>query len=182
MKFKTIIMIAFPILILGTIILLSNMDFGYSVIEEDLYVQGIITEVYDKYIVLENGKEYRTDEVIKYNTTIKGLEVDKNLQVGNYLIGLYDRTSSVNILAELNVNIVPIFSGVIEELDGNNAIVVPDESERYIISAADRVYVALPYDIEFNVGDKVTVEYDGELRESYPLQIVTRVVNGHYVV
>jgi len=63
------------------------------------------------------------------------------------------------------------FTGKITEIYDQTAIVQVDEGE--IIKAGSRVHVNLSKNSETNfyVGDKVKIGYDGELRESDPLQI-----------
>ncbi len=68
------------------------------------------------------------------------------------------------------VNTSHQFSGVISEVDQNSAIVTPNEGEA-ILSSGDAVIIALPDTLEVGVGDEVTVVYDGNVMESYPLQV-----------
>ncbi len=70
------------------------------------------------------------------------------------------------------------FKGVISSIDENRAIVVPNKDETIILSSGDQVYVAIPHTLDVKVGDEVTVEYDGDIMESYPLQVNTISVNG----
>lgn len=63
------------------------------------------------------------------------------------------------------------FKGVIDSIDGNEAIVTPDEGED-IRSSGDAVVVYIAdYSKSLKVGDSVTIYYDGTVMESYPLQI-----------
>ena len=63
------------------------------------------------------------------------------------------------------------FSGTIIELNGDNAIVEPFEGED-IRRSADKISISLGVSDEtFAVGDKITVEYDGLVMESYPAQV-----------
>lgn len=63
------------------------------------------------------------------------------------------------------------FTGVISEInDGTQAVVSIDEGHN-IRSSGDKVYVSLPEDKAFKVGDKIKVTYTGEVMESDPLQI-----------
>ena len=65
------------------------------------------------------------------------------------------------------------FDGTIEEINGDSALVAIDDGE--ILSSGDKVTVDLssaPDEI-FEIGDKVQVEYDGMIQESYPLQVNT---------
>ncbi|MFJ8258570.1 DUF3221 domain-containing protein [Peribacillus asahii] len=63
------------------------------------------------------------------------------------------------------------FSGKIAEINGQNAIVEINEGE--ILKSGNRVFVNLSVNknTTFQVGDKISVEYDGEIRESNPLRI-----------
>lgn len=63
------------------------------------------------------------------------------------------------------------FSGKIDSIDGDEAIVTPDEGED-ILNSGDAVRVNIAkYSKPLKVGDAVTIYYDGEIMESYPLQI-----------
>lgn len=60
------------------------------------------------------------------------------------------------------------FSGIIESIEGTSALVFITEGD--ILASGDKVYVELD-NSEFKEGDEVTVTYDGNVMESYPLQI-----------
>lgn len=63
------------------------------------------------------------------------------------------------------------FKGVIDSIDGDEAIITPDEDEDIRRSGdAVSVYIA-EYSKTLKVGDAVTIYYDGTVMESYPLQI-----------
>lgn len=63
------------------------------------------------------------------------------------------------------------FTGVISKISEGEAIVVPDEGEDIRKSGdAVTIYIGKEAD-KFSVGDKVTVTYDGDIMESYPLQV-----------
>jgi len=63
------------------------------------------------------------------------------------------------------------FKGNIDSIDGDEAIVTPDEGED-IRSSGDAVRINIAnYSKPLNVGDAVTIYYDGVVMESYPLQI-----------
>ncbi|WP_324822396.1 hypothetical protein [Sinanaerobacter sp. ZZT-01] len=63
------------------------------------------------------------------------------------------------------------FKGKIDSIDGDGAIVTPDEGEE-IRSSGDAVRINIAdYSKTLNVGDAVTIYYDGIIMESYPLQI-----------
>lgn len=77
-----------------------------------------------------------------------------------------------------NNPIEAIFTGVIEEIYEETSAVVTVESGD-ILNSADKVTIDLTKgsdDMVFEVGDKVEVTYDGEVRESYPAQINTLLV------
>lgn len=65
------------------------------------------------------------------------------------------------------------FTGTIEEVTADNAIVAVEEGE--ILTSGDTVMVSLENveDETFEVGDNVRVGYDGPIMESDPLQINT---------
>lgn len=64
------------------------------------------------------------------------------------------------------------FNGEIIEIYGSSAIVLIDENED-IRNSGDKVDVDLTKntDVEFSIGDRVKVEYDGKVQEKYPLGI-----------
>ncbi len=66
------------------------------------------------------------------------------------------------------------FRGEIIELNNSNAIVLIDEGEE-IRNSGDKVEVDLSVntDVEFSIGDRIKVEYDGMVQEKYPLGITT---------
>ena len=66
------------------------------------------------------------------------------------------------------------FTGTVKEINGQSAIINVDEGEA-IRSSGDVVSVRLSVneDVEFKIGDRVKVGYDGEVREVYPLSINT---------
>jgi hypothetical protein len=65
------------------------------------------------------------------------------------------------------------FTGTIEEINGQSALVSIEEGE--ILKSGSSVYVNLSVNSQgmFQVGDKVKVGYDGTTMESSPLQIKT---------
>lgn len=65
------------------------------------------------------------------------------------------------------------FTGTIESIHNDSAIIAIEEGE--ILSSGDKVSVNLAVNEEetFQVGDRVVVEYDGAVMESYPLQVHT---------
>jgi hypothetical protein len=75
------------------------------------------------------------------------------------------------------------FAGVVSEILDGEVIVAPNEGEE-ILSSGDLVIVNIGEDEDFAVGDNVLVFYDGELMESYPLQVnvvlIEKVVSEEY--
>ncbi len=64
------------------------------------------------------------------------------------------------------------FTGVIEEIYDDTAIVIPNDDQVDILASGDRVSVNLSaFEDELAVGDEIKVYYTGEIMESYPLQI-----------
>jgi hypothetical protein len=64
-----------------------------------------------------------------------------------------------------------LFTGTIIEKNDQTVIVEPDNGEE-IRSSGDKVSVVLPDNsLNLQVGDSVVVGYDGDVMESYPLQI-----------
>lgn len=68
-----------------------------------------------------------------------------------------------------------VFTGTIEEIySETSALIVVDSGN--ILRSSDKVTVDLTKaseEVTFEVGDKIKVRYDGEVRESYPAQINT---------
>ena len=63
------------------------------------------------------------------------------------------------------------FTGVVMEINGQTIIVEPNDGEA-IRGSGDKVAITLEEnEMTFAVGDSVVVEYDGNVMESYPLQI-----------
>jgi hypothetical protein len=63
------------------------------------------------------------------------------------------------------------FYGTIDSIEGTTALVNITEGE--ILASGDKVYVELN-DSEFKIGDEIVVTYDGNVMESYPLQITQK--------
>ncbi len=178
-KIKRHMTLVIIILVMGTVLVLSNT--GFASPEEDLQKFSGIVKEYDNEtlrLVNEGGKEYTVTRNTEYNSGIEGIEVSEEIKVDSYIEGYYDANSRKNDISEILLNVEPIFDGTITEIDGLKSIVVPDEDEIFIKRQADTVYVALPDDIVFNVGDKVTVRYEAGIIEGDPLEILTLSVNG----
>lgn len=81
---------------------------------------------------------------------------------------------SISLIGCSNDKAEAEFKGTITEIIGEFAIVSADEGED-IRSSGDLVEVNLSknQDIEFKVGDRVRVGYDGAIQEKYPLGINT---------
>jgi hypothetical protein len=70
------------------------------------------------------------------------------------------------------------FKGKIDSIDGEEAIVTPDEGED-IRSSGDAIRINIAdYSKPLKVGDAVTIYYDGIIMESYPLQINVLGINN----
>lgn len=65
------------------------------------------------------------------------------------------------------------FTGVIEEINGQSALVTIEEGD--ILHSGEKVVVDLSVasDIVFQIGQRIQVSYEGEVRLSYPLGINT---------
>ncbi len=170
-----------PLAILGVVVLLSNVDFTSADLGEPLAFKGTVKKVEEEKITLETGRIIYLSDNTKFNSTVEGYEMDNTIEPGNYLYGNYTTVGNDDIIEEININVAPEFKGVITELEGYKAVVKVNEGESYVLSAADLVYVALPEELTFAIGDEITVRFDGSLNESYPLQIVTVSVNGTIV-
>ncbi|MFJ8262956.1 hypothetical protein ACIQ4I_13530 [Rummeliibacillus sp. NPDC094406] len=70
------------------------------------------------------------------------------------------------------------FTGVIEEIDGQTAIVyvTEEEDENNVVTGIIAVNLAKNPDETFHVGDKVKVGYDGTMRDTAPIGITTLTV------
>ncbi|MCM3768500.1 YobA family protein [Neobacillus niacini] len=92
-----------------------------------------------------------------------------------FIIGLLVACTPVN--TDPNDNEIKVdkatgfFIGTIEEKSDQNAIVNVDQGE--ILKSGNRVFVNLSVNSNatFQVGDKIRVDYEGEVRESYPFRI-----------
>ncbi|MBK3493751.1 hypothetical protein JFL43_02525 [Viridibacillus sp. YIM B01967] len=78
------------------------------------------------------------------------------------------------ILSESEVKAT--FTGVIEEINEQGAVVYVTEDEDNAVSGIIAVYLAKNPDETFQVGDKVKVGYDGTIRDTAPIGITTLTV------
>lgn len=62
------------------------------------------------------------------------------------------------------------FSGTVTEVQGQELIVEPDPEEA-IRASGSVVSITSPENKKFQTGDRVVVTHEGEIMESYPLQI-----------
>lgn len=62
-----------------------------------------------------------------------------------------------------------IFKGIVQEINGDNAIVKPNANES-ILKSADKISINLMGG-KYNVGEEVEVTYAGPVMESYPAQV-----------
>ncbi len=70
-------------------------------------------------------------------------------------------------------NSVSVFRGVISEINGDSAIVTPNDDQEHILSSGDKVSVDLSKSTTtFALGDEIVVYYTGDIMESDPLQVV----------
>ncbi len=60
------------------------------------------------------------------------------------------------------------FTATIESIEDKSAIIIPLEGSE-ILNSGDRVSIIISE--SYKVGDIIVVEYDGTVREGYPLQI-----------
>lgn len=102
---------------------------------------------------------------------------------GDKIEPAFDGGSEYSLIAEpneddgLNLTEYAKFKGMVKELNDGEAIVAPCENE-VIFQAGDLVAVELPDGCQLTVGEEVTVEYDGDIMEGYPLRVNVVSVNG----
>lgn len=99
---------------------------------------------------------------------------ERNLNMKRVLIFLLIFTISISLMACSDIKAEAEFTGTITEINGNLAIVTADEGEE-IRKSGDLVEVDLSKneEVEFSVGDRVRIGYDGAVQEKYPLGIKT---------
>ena len=90
-----------------------------------------------------------------------------------------EKTPSPDEIGE-DISDLATFKGIVKSIDknANTAVINPNKTESAILASGDSVYIQLPDELELNIGDEVTVEYDGTIMEGNPLQINTISVNG----
>ncbi len=91
-----------------------------------------------------------------------------------------NETSLIDELNEddgLNLEEYPTFKGKVKELNDGSAILIIGKDEDDF-QEGDLVVIELPEGYQLEVGEEVTVEYDGRIMESYPLQVNVMSVNG----
>lgn len=91
-----------------------------------------------------------------------------------------NETSLIDELNEddgLNLEEYPTFKGKVNELNDGSAILIIGKDEDDF-QEGDLVVIELPEGYQLEVGEEVTVEYDGRIMESYPLQVNVMSVNG----
>ncbi len=154
--FKIICVVLVLFLIVGCSF--SKVEFTYS-------VDGRVVEIGDAITI----KVLREDEIDYEYVTI---DKENDIEIGDYITITYDKiTDGVFENYEYEIKEVAEFSGMIESIDGDSAIILVDENESYISSSGDRVVVNIDDNKDLVVGDYVMVEYSGEIMESYPLQV-----------
>lgn len=103
--------------------------------------------------VATDSKESILDSQVELKTPITALALEGEITDGTEVLDVVQ------------------FTGKIDSIDGDGAIVTPDEGED-IRSSGDAVRINIAnYSKPLNVGDAVTIYYDGVIMESYPLQI-----------
>lgn len=92
------------------------------------------------------------------------------------LFGLLSACSSFNGDKTDGIETKDTFTGTIEKVEDQNALVTITDGD--ILRSYNKVQVDLSVaeDTTFQVGDKIRVGYDGEVRESGPLGINTTFV------
>lgn len=98
----------------------------------------------------------------------------RNLSVKRILILLLIILASISLIGCSKNKAEVEFKGIITEINGQSAIVSADEGEE-IRSSGELVEVDLSKneEVEFKIGDRVRVGYDGAVLEKYPLGITT---------
>lgn len=91
------------------------------------------------------------------------------------LSGLFFACDSEDVENNYENEAKPTFIGMIEEINGDSAIVYVEEGD---ISDGSIVFVNLSVNITetFQVGDQIKVKFDGPVLESHPAQINTLLV------
>ena len=117
------------------------------------------------------------------NYSIKGT---KSKNVGQYiglLVGIFIVFGSIfaYITKPLTINDVfqhkPNFSGTVVEINDDNSILVKVNENEPIIKSSDKIQVSLDVKMKglsfrnFNIGDEISVYYEGINVDSYPAQI-----------
>lgn len=74
-----------------------------------------------------------------------------------------------------NVVNEPSFTGIVTEVYDNSILVSVNDGEE-VLNSSDLMVVSLDVELKdsmttFNIGDEVTVYFDGTIAESYPAQI-----------
>ncbi len=146
--------------------------------DEEIFKYGNVTKVEENKFYLGSGELFEIDSETTYTNSRDDIELTEDILEDNYVEFKYITNGETNLVTDITLNINPVFVGTIIEVTNLKAVVEPNEDETYIRSSADKVYVSLPDNSNYSVGDVITVRYDGRLMESYPLQIITKSVDG----
>ena len=100
--------------------------------------------------------------------------IGRNLTMKKILILLLIILCSVSFIGCSKNKAEAEFKGIITEINGQYAIISADEGEE-IRGSGELVEVDLSKneEVEFKIGDRVKVGYDGAVQEKYPLGITT---------
>lgn len=133
------------------------------------------------------------ENILKYSNTVTVNLAENNMpEVGDVISVLHDgkitesyqlqvyaqsiEIISKNKIDESKYNLTSKFVGIIIKIDNRTAIVEP-QGGKYYMKYGEAVYVTLP-NSEFEEGNIVIVEHDGNPLGGYPLEINTISVNG----
>ncbi|QSX06663.1 hypothetical protein JYG23_04200 [Sedimentibacter sp. zth1] len=133
------------------------------------------------------------ENILKYANTVTVNLAETNMpEVGDVISVLHDgkvtesyqlqvNAQSIEIISknetdESEYNLTSKFVGIIIKIDNRTAIVEP-QGGKYYMKYGEAVYVTLP-NSEFEEGNIVIVEHDGNPIGGYPLEINTISVNG----
>ncbi len=115
------------------------------------------------------------------NSDIIKINVISNIEVGDYINIKYEKIENDFAINSSYIKIPTVtFSGTIESIEEENAVIKVDSNESYILSSGDRVVVKLNSNTEYKVNEHVLIEYNGEINESYP--IIVNVIDIHKLI
>lgn len=167
----------------------DSYKYALKIYKNDASKYAIITFSYNPFavcgtgrtskdITLDNGK---TATIGYYDnnknwTDISFYEMNKYIYVLN--CGLIDSDANEVIDFIKTLNIITeqkefSFCGTITQVEKNLFFVKPDESEE-ISKSGDKIMVQklkIDSDVKFEIGERVKITYDGDIMDTYPLQI-----------